>query len=60
LAALTGHLLNPNGRYSHSEPYLKRALEHSGFSSGSFAHGILRREAGLPVEGLIVIARRAD
>jgi predicted TPR repeat methyltransferase len=60
LAAQTGHLLNPNGRYSHSQPYLKRALDQAGFSSVTFAPGILRREAGLPVEGLIVTARRAD
>ncbi len=60
LAAQTGHLLNPNGRYSHSQPYLQRVLAQSGFSSLTFAPGILRREAGLPVQGLIVTARRTD
>lgn len=53
-----GQRLNPHGRFSHSESYLRRALGNAGLVARAFDRGILRREAGLPVEGVIVTAER--
>lgn len=53
-----GHVLNPHGRYSHHEQYVRRALEQSGFSVSAVEPSHLRLENKVPVEGLVVIARR--
>ena len=49
--------LELHGRYSHSRAYVKRVLAHSGLSveAGS---ADLRNEAGAPVAGLVVQARK--
>lgn len=51
-------LLQHHGRYAHAEPYVRRVLDRAGFDSILIAHDILRSEAGNPVAGLIVSARR--
>jgi predicted TPR repeat methyltransferase len=51
--------LKPSGRYGHSPDYVRaRASEH-GFEVRSWQTTTLRREAGQPLEGHIVVLRRA-
>ncbi len=54
------HRLEPSGRYSHRESYLRRALQDSGFEVESIAPQTLRQERGADVPGYRVVARRAD
>lgn len=51
--------LETHGRYSHSEAYIGTALEAAGFGGTSIERGVLRRERGSEVRGLIVLARAA-
>lgn len=54
----TGYVLNPHGRYSHDEGYVRHTVEEAGFQVHSITLPTLRREAGLPVIGLLVRAER--
>jgi len=56
-AAPSGHLLHPHGRYSHTEPYLRRALADAGFDRVDVKEVELRKEAGKWVRGSLVTAR---
>jgi predicted TPR repeat methyltransferase len=56
-AGESGHVLNPHGRYSHSEAYVRRVLAESGLTPLSLDPAVLRKESGSPVEGLIVTAQ---
>jgi predicted TPR repeat methyltransferase len=49
--------LEPHGRYSHSEEYVRAALQAGGFGGISIEKGVLRRERGSEVSGLIALAR---
>jgi len=49
--------LEVHGRYSHGEAYVRRLLALSGLQP-EIAHADLRMEAGLPVAGLVVGARK--
>ncbi|RLJ17165.1 hypothetical protein DJ030_15490 [bacterium endosymbiont of Escarpia laminata] len=51
-------ILRPHGRYSHAENYLRDLLSTCGFDLLSIENQVLRKEAGRPVEGLIVSVRR--
>ena len=51
--------LEPHGRYSHSEGYVRAVLEGAGFGAISIETGVLRWERGAEVTGLIVLARAA-
>jgi predicted TPR repeat methyltransferase len=53
-----GFQINPHGRYSHTEPYLRRTLADAGWIPLSIAEAHLRTEGGKPVDGLVVVARR--
>jgi predicted TPR repeat methyltransferase len=53
-----GYRLQVHGRYCHREEYLRAALQSAGFDVVELAEDVLRREAGLPVDGYIVLARR--
>ena len=53
-----GHVLNPHGRYSHHEAYVRRSLEQAGFTVSSVQSAHLRLENKVPVDGLVVVARR--
>lgn len=53
-----GHRLLPHGRYGHSETYLRRRLGHVGFAAVALDQATLRQEAGQPVVGWVVTARR--
>jgi predicted TPR repeat methyltransferase len=49
--------LEMHGRYCHGEAYVRRLLAVSGLQP-EIAHGDLRMEAGLPVAGLVVVAKK--
>ena len=53
-----GFRLNPHGRYSHGEDYVRRTLAAAGFDILSIQQAHLRTENALPVPGLLVTARR--
>ncbi len=52
-----GYRLEPHGRYSHSETYVRRSLEEAGLEIAEIARDILRKEVGEPVHGLVIRAR---
>lgn len=52
-----GHLLNPHGRYAHTEPYARSCLSQSGFNVLAVDQVVLRTEGGMPVNGLVVVAQ---
>jgi predicted TPR repeat methyltransferase len=54
------HLLQANGRYAHGSTYLRHALQQAGFDSLALRPEPLRLEAGEPVPGWLVVARRTD
>jgi predicted TPR repeat methyltransferase len=54
-----GFRLNPHGRYSHDDKYLRHTLINAGFAVLSIDHATLRQENKLPVHGLVITARRA-
>ena len=51
------HRLELHGRYSHAEPYVERVLGSAGLRA-EIAHAELRLEAGIPVAGLVIRARK--
>jgi len=55
-----GFRLNPHGRYSHSESYVRRVLGEAGLTVRSLTISDLRREAENAVSGLVVIAVRGE
>ena len=55
-----GHRLNPHGRYGHTEDYLRRALLEAGLASPSLTTVHLRLQGGVPVTGMLVVARRLE
>ena len=54
-----GFQLNPHGRYSHAEAYLRRTLDAAGFTTLAIERATLRKEIKLPVGGFVVTARLA-
>lgn len=48
--------LNPHGRYSHNQEYVEQVLLSAQLKPVSIAWEVLRKEAGEPVEGLVVVA----
>jgi predicted TPR repeat methyltransferase len=59
-APADGYQLNPHGRYSHGEDYVRRALEGAGLAVRSLAPVHLRLQGGVPVAGMLVVAQRPD
>jgi predicted TPR repeat methyltransferase len=55
----TGHHLDSHGRYQHAPQYVRRVLEAVGLSVRAMDPGILRIEAGAPVDGLVVTAAQS-
>lgn len=51
-----GFRLNPHGRYSHTEEYVRRSLAGAGLHIRSLETVTLRTERSQPVEGLLVCA----
>lgn len=52
-------LLQPSGRYAHSECYLRETADSAGLEVLELRRCELRTEAGTPVPGLVAIARPA-
>jgi predicted TPR repeat methyltransferase len=52
------YVLHPNGRYAHSDTYLAAVIDRAGLELLSVDSAVMRREAGLPVNGWIVSAAR--
>ena len=50
--------LDPTGRYSHAENYVRHVLSEAGLESIEIEHVVLRRERGQEVQGLLAGARR--
>ncbi len=53
-----GQRLNPHGRYTHAESYVRSSLEACGFTIRSCEREPLRMEKAAPVAGLVVVAVR--
>jgi predicted TPR repeat methyltransferase len=53
-----GYRINPHGRYSHSEPYVRGALTAAGLTPLALTEVVPRNEKKQPVDGLLVTARR--
>ena len=52
------YILNPTGRYSHAESYVRRTLAAASFESVEIEQVVLRRERGHEVNGLLASAQR--
>ena len=53
-----GYRLGHHGRYCHTKDYLKHCLAEAGLTIRGITSAILRREAGEPVEAIVVRARK--
>jgi predicted TPR repeat methyltransferase len=53
-----GFRINPHGRYSHTEAYVRRVLSAARLEPRQLRHVHLRLELKKPVEGLLVVASR--
>jgi len=53
-----GFVLEPHGRYSHTEAYLRNVITEAGLQPAQISRCHLRVESKKPVEGLLVVARR--
>jgi predicted TPR repeat methyltransferase len=53
------YTLQSTHRYLHRLSYLQRLLQKAGFEHAAFEHRVLRHEAGQPVEGVLVVARKS-
>jgi predicted TPR repeat methyltransferase len=51
------YYLNPHGRYSHSEAYLRRTLSKAGFMVTRIETAVLRHEYGQAVKSFVVSCR---
>ncbi|HEX6162243.1 MAG TPA: hypothetical protein VFZ31_02680 [Vicinamibacterales bacterium] len=50
--------LDPTGRYSHAEHYVRQVMAGAGLQSIAVEHVVLRRERGKEVHGLLASGRR--
>jgi predicted TPR repeat methyltransferase len=57
-AAQAGFAIEPSGRFSHSRAYLLERHEAAGFSPPAIRKIDIRLELGLPVEGVLTVARK--
>ncbi|MBL8484933.1 MAG: methyltransferase domain-containing protein, partial [Rhodocyclaceae bacterium] len=56
--AAEGYKINYQGRYMHTEPYVRAVLQTAGFGATEIRQEILRNEGGYPVHGLVVAAAK--
>jgi len=56
---LPAHVLRESGRYAHRRDYVEDALRAAGLTVLENRPVTLRQESGKPVEGLLLVARRA-
>ena len=57
-ASPRGFRLEPHGRYSHREDYVRAVLAAAGLTVDAITTATLRQEADKPVIGLVVLAKR--
>ena len=57
LIGASSYCLEPHGRYSHSESYIREVLTQAGFRDVTIDTVVLRRERGEEVPGFVVLAR---
>lgn len=57
-ATMPSYRINPHGRYSHSDNYLREALSGTGFDILAIEPAVLRMEGGNPVAGRAVTGRK--
>jgi predicted TPR repeat methyltransferase len=55
--APAGYRIQPHGRYTHTQPYARKALAEAGFEAVEIVEVHLRREGRSYVDGLLVSAR---
>jgi len=56
----SGYRINPHGRYSHGEVYLRHALSNAGFTAVAMEAMPFRTEGGNAVQGFVVSCRAAQ
>jgi predicted TPR repeat methyltransferase len=54
-----GVKLLPTLRYAHGEPYIRTVLGEAGFTPAQLVKSSVRKEKGVPVDSLIVVAHRS-
>jgi predicted TPR repeat methyltransferase len=54
-----GYMLQPHGRYCHSEAYSRSVLARAGLAVTRLDRQILRYETGNPVRGMVITAEKA-
>jgi predicted TPR repeat methyltransferase len=52
------YVLEPHGRYSHTEAYVRRVIGEAGLRNCQLRREELRKETGKPVMGMVVFARK--
>lgn len=52
------HRVATHGRYAHREGYVRAVLAEAGLEVATLGHDTLRTESGVPVAGLVVLARK--
>ena len=52
-------VLQPNGRYAHKRSHVHALCRQAGFESVEIEDLVLRYEAGEPVQGFVVTARKS-
>ncbi len=57
--ACQGFRINPHGRYSHTEAYVRQVLSGARLEPRQVSHVHLRLELKKPVDGLLVVASRS-
>lgn len=55
-----GYKINPHGRFSHSEEYVREAIRTAGLILIKLEKVMLRYEAGIPVDGFLVVAQKTN
>ncbi|MGR8931670.1 MAG: tetratricopeptide repeat protein [Gammaproteobacteria bacterium] len=53
-----GFKINPHGRFSHTENYVRNAVAAAGLALFELSPALLRFEGGKPVDGFLVVAAR--
>ncbi|MCQ8104784.1 tetratricopeptide repeat protein [Methylomonas sp. SURF-2] len=53
-----GFKIQPHGRFSHSEAYIRDVLVSAGLTPAGLEKVMLRYEGGVPVDGFLVVARK--
>ena len=57
---IRGFTLNPHGRYSHTEDYVRNTLAEANLDPIAFENAVLRMERGDEVSGLVVTAKKYE